>query len=813
MKNLAFAADRRQGREISYGSRSLHGPFTAWFLTNFLLPIALLMPGACLQAAWTLRTTDLVLVVDESGSVTQLTEVATGANHVAAGQPAALLSIEVAGQWWTPEQAIFDPEKLRLTLRYREGELVVQGREAGTHLTLEVVEARPLDRIDRLQWGPIPTALRTRVAEVIGLVADERFAIGMMGLNVKTLGGPVDNQEDRDPSRGRAAQATSWGSTLQAHSLDRSRPRHADVWGGQFPRMPVPPIPGETVVGSKVALYGVAAAGALGRIGEIELAEKLPHPEYQGQWSRQNRQLGRSYLIAAFSEQTIDEMIGYARQGNFLSLYHPAPFRAGGHYELDPKYFPRGEASLKACADKARDAGLLIGVHTLTNFINTNDPYVTPVPDRRLARTGASSLVAEVSAEATEIEVASPEYFNNTKSNWLKTVMIGEELVRYGSVSGEAPWKLLDCRRGAFGTRAAAHAEGAEVAKLMDHPYRVFLTNFELQNEIAGRLADLFNRTGVTHFDFDGHEGCHSSGQGDYAVEMFAKVLYDRLDHFVHNGTSNSRSFYWHINTCCNWGEPWYGGFRSSMADYRISNQAMLERNYMPRMLGWFQLTPETTLADVEWLMARSAGFDSGFALATSRDALRGNPSTGRLLETIGDWEALRMRHAFPEPLREAMRDSRREFHLSRAGDRWAVQAMERSVALEYEHQERQPGEPTFAEWTYEQTGEKQPLQWVLEVLGEQGSVEGATLELDKYLAIEVPLAVAAGQTLVCDGTGTLRLYDAQGKQVRKHALPGEPPQVANGAHEVMFSGEFQGDPTPKVRVHFQWLGSATVVE
>jgi len=38
----------------------------------------------------------------------------------------------------------------------------------------------------------------------------------------------------------------------------------------------------------------------------------------------------------------------------------------------------------------------------------------------------------------------------------------------------------------------------------------------------------------------------------------------------------------------------------------------------MPHMLGWFALRPDTSIEDAEWLLARAAGFDAGFALATS---------------------------------------------------------------------------------------------------------------------------------------------------------------------------------------------------
>ncbi len=112
-----------------------------------------------------------------------------------------------------------------------------------------------------------------------------------------------------------------------------------------------------------------------------------------------------------------------------------------------------------------------------------------------------------------------------------------------------------------------------------------------MQNEIAKNLALLCNETGIDHLDFDGHEGGQASGQGDYGIEAFSKTFYDHADHFVVNGTSNSKHFYWHMNTYCNWGEPWYGGFRESMQEYRIANQALFERNYMPNMMGWYLMT------------------------------------------------------------------------------------------------------------------------------------------------------------------------------------------------------------------------------
>ena len=176
---------------------------------------------------------------------------------------------------------------------------------------------------------------------------------------------------------------------------------------------------------------------------------------------------------------------------------------------------------MKHCVEKARAEGVRLGVHTLSNFITTNDPYVTPVPDDRLAKVGSSVLTDEIDAGRTEIPIADPRWFNQMKNNTLKTVQIGRELVRYTSVSEAEPWRLLGCRRGVYQTKAEAHAKGAPIAKLMDHGYKVFLTNAELSQEVARRLAALFNQTGLRQISFDGLEGNWSTGMGQYGRTLF----------------------------------------------------------------------------------------------------------------------------------------------------------------------------------------------------------------------------------------------------------------------------------------------------
>ena len=806
----------------------------AWFPVLGLMGFAIICASQ-VHAEAILETTDFRMVVDDVGRVTSFFDRVHEVEYAAAGQDASLLralgtpecacrgkenedvflEVRHAAQFEIPSRMVWDAAGGKMTIEFDTIDVKAEVRVTvkTTHINLELVSLTPLEKAEAIHWGPLPTTIKETVGEIVGVVRNQDYAIGIQALNVKTIGGLLQNEEGVESARGTAAKATEWGSTLQAYSLDRSRPRNVTVWGGHYPNMPVPPIEGETPVGSKIALFGCGAGEALDRIESIELDEGLPHPVFDGVWSKRSQLPTRPYLIMDFNERDFPQVLGYAVRANFSTIYHQGPFLSWGHFELSPKHFPNGVEGLQACVEKAREKGIHIGVHTLSNFINTNDPYVTPVPDPRLAKTGTGQLTADIDASATEIPVASPEYFNNTQANWLHTVMIGQELIRYGAVSESAPWTLLDCQRGAFGTTAARHKQGDDVAKLLDHPYKVFFSDFEMLGEIAVRLAGLFNETGLMHLDFDGHEGGWSTGQGDYACEFFAKTFYDHLDRPVRHGSSISKHFYWHINSAENWGEPYYAGFRQSQAEYRFNNQPLFDRNFMPRMLGWFFMKPKTTLADIEWMLARSAGYDAGFALQTHLPALRGNRETGAILDAIREWDEARRRGAFSEEQKARLQNPGLEFHLESAGQGlWKLYPFNMSDEMVYEDYVRQPGEPTGAEWEYANSDAKQPLQFFLNVEGEDGSFANFSIEFDDYVRLEVPATVNAGEQLVCDGTTVLRIYDAEGRGRKEVKLEDPVPEISSGKHKVKMTGEFSGEPAPKVVVRFKTRGEPETV-
>jgi len=75
----------------------------------------------------------------------------------------------------------------------------------------------------------------------------------------------------------------------------------------------------------------------------------------------------------------------------------------------------------------------------------------------------------------------------------------------------------------------------------------------------------------------------------------------------------------------------------------------------------WFELNRKTTLADVEWLCARAAGYGAGYTMVLRYDGGSGSsveamgPMDSKeraILDAIQQWEAARMSDAFPASMR-----------------------------------------------------------------------------------------------------------------------------------------------------------------
>lgn len=737
-----------------------------------------------------LKTTAFQMQIGPKSEIIRLLDVKNNINYAPQGQPGYLIRVKSSGMDLLPLEV--KVKSNMLSFIFDGGiELLVQADQKKDYLRFELKKVVHPEKVDAVMWGPFNTTINETIGEVVGVVRNKDFAIGIQALNPKTTGGKIVNEEGSGGA-GFTASRDEFGSSLQAFCMNQARNRVMTVWN-LHKNVPVKALEGYTMEGSAIAIFGTSTADALPLIGRIEVAEGLPHPVIDGEWIRTSNATGKPYLIASFSEENFDKMLDYTARLGFYSIYHSHPFDTWGHFDLLKRLFPNGREGMKQCVEKAKARNIRVGVHTLSNFITTNDPFVTTDANSGLMAAGISFLQEDIDSSATEIVVDNYEYFIQVST--LNSVLIGNEIIRYQDVTTGKPYILKNCIRGAYDTKAVAHKKGDQAKKLMDYPYKTLFPDWPMMNELIRNMADFFNETGVSHMDFDGLEGTCYSGRGDFAINYFADEFTKKVDHLVVNGTSGLSHYYWHINSYCNWGEPWYASFRESQSKQRFDNQPFLERNYRPNMLGWFLMTPSTFVEDIEWMMARAAGYNAGYAFVADFKSLEQNPNTDIIINSIRTWEEAKEKGIFSAEQRTRLKDPENDFHLDKTGPaEWKMQNFEK---YKFEHPKKilQPGEPTHSKWEFNNAWDSQPLHLQLLVTGDDAAkVSDIDMEIDSFFRIKIQAEVKKGQTLVWDGSKQIKLYNDRGQFIKAIDIERNLPELKNGKHLITIdAGTMEG--------------------
>ena len=802
---------------------SLHGKAVPKFMSFFLILGGILILSPLLSAQCVLKTNHVSILV-EKGSISSLKSLESGTEYLAPNQPAPVMQVQVGDTLFAPSGMVWKKSAGRMTLSYDAAGVTaeVKVKAKSTHVVLELLSIEPKDKVEVILWGPYPTIIGEMIGETVGVVRDKTFALGIQTLNVRTLGG-APHIDAGMPDRLEPAAHTDFGSHLRAYCCDRTKEHFIANWGHE--KYLVPAFDDGGVVGSKIALFGSSANMALDTIGKIELAEGLPHPMMDGVWAKVNRRASESYLIIDYGEDTIDTAIALAQRSGLHYIYHSSPFETWGHFKLKPDFFPNGDAGMRTCAEKAKKAGVHIGFHTLSNFITPNDPYITPKPDHRLAKVGWTALSTDVTTSQTEIPIEDPTFLRKTTP--MNTAMIGDELIRYEAISDKKPWHLLKCQRGAWGTIAAPHAKDDRVGKMMDHEYKVFLTNANLSQEVARNMADLCNRTGVSMCSLDGLEGNYSAGMQEYGNALFTYAWYNRLSdelrgHVV-NDASNGGHCNWHIYTRMNWGEPWYAGFRESQIEGRLANQLYFRRNLMPSMLGWFLLTHDSSIEDMEWLLARAAGFDAGFALVMSGESLAQKEAAGHLdkvlselgpvdefMEAVQQWEKARLTQAFPDSLRPALQDTKKEFHLKATGaDSWLLYPL---YTVKAKSNSGDQGAASYAELEVNNPYKTQPLQIDIKCTGTVATAS-LNIEINGKEALAYAGTIAPGETVKYAGEGKMTIYDQHWKVRTIVDVDPKPLGIGEGKQIVRVGCQSASADKPALNVELKTIDEPTAIQ
>jgi hypothetical protein len=641
------------------------------------------------------------------------------------GSPLLQIRLDGSEKLLSPTKAAItreDASRALVHLSYPNGvEAFIDVKENEHYLRMRLKRVESTVTVNKVIWGPYRTTMSDPHGAIAGILYQGDYSFVLQSLNAKTVGG----QEDRRPTRdNNTARGFDGGSQVEAFSIDRTRPVTKDAWSSLSVKCL--PVPGETVIGSSIALFGSDKKELVKVFPLLEKQEKLPSPKLMGEWNKVSWFANSTRLRIHFSEANIDQCIALAKACGVKTLYHPEAFSTWGHFTLNRGLFPNGRAGLKACVEKAEKEGVILGIHTLSNFITINDAYITPKPHPNLAVSGVTRLAKDLEPGDRDIQLADDapiDIYRKQASGGdyegggsHKVLRIGDELIYFDRVSEQKPWTLHGCQRGWNGTKAARHRQGSEVAKLISHPYKVFFPDMNLLTEMAENLADLVNETGIKRMSFDGFEGCYASGHGKYGCNRFATAFYQRLkDKNFSLCSSITTNYFWHILSFESWGEPWTGGFRASHFDYRLKSIATLNNNLIPFKLGQFNFG-QANLGDINWLMGFSAGHNAGVDLYISPDVLD-KPGQKAKVEAIRDWTSYRREGSITPAQRLQLQNPLYEFTLMRDQDgeltlgthkEWKTLDAKQAVAkdslvwidkLYHTSEQREPGQPTNASW------------------------------------------------------------------------------------------------------------------
>jgi hypothetical protein len=263
--------------------------------------------------------------------------------------------------------------------------------------------------------------------------------------------------------------------------------------------------------------------------------------------------------------------------------------------------------------------------------------------------------------------------------------------------------------------------------------------------------------------------------------------------------------------TRMNWGEPWYADFRESQTEYRLKNQAYFKRNLMPAMLGWFSMRDNTSIEDIEWMLARSAAFNAGYGFVCNYEVLEKNANTPAILNLIKEWEKARMADAFTIEQRIRMEDIANEFSLKPISpESWELRQVY-SYKFQHTPKERQPGEPTSSTFTWELPVSGEGTSLVFSAV--DTDVQNIQLEWNNYKTLEAPFRLKAGQYLCFTEDQTWILYDQNWKPVRQKKTEDSIGPDKAGSYSASLNAEFRrSGKEPRLKMEVRVKGQPELV-
>lgn len=492
--------------------------------------------------------------------------------------------------------------------------------------------------------------------------------------------------------------------------------------------------------GAKVALIG-CPEGNLRRIMQevVDAAEDLPHSAIGGPRALDAEINRGSYLFnfGDLSEEKVDDWIGLAGSLgiNQIDFHGGTSFRFGD-CRPNPETYPRGLESLRAVTDRLHAAGIKAGLHTYAFFIDKNCPWVTPVPDPRLAKDATFTLTSPLASDDDTVPVLeSTQDMSTTTGFFVRnsiTLQVDDELITYTGISKEPPYAFTGCQRGACGTQPAAHAQGAQVHHLKEC-FGLFVPDGEstLYAEVAARTAQAFNEGGFDMMYMDALDGEDIVGGGENGWHYGSKFVFEiwkRLERPALMEMSTFHHHLWYVRARMGaWDHPTRSHKR--FIDIHCAANESCRRMFLPAHLGWWSFKTwsgaqgEPTFPDdIEYLGAKCIGEGNGLSImGVDPYTISEVPALPQLSAILKRYEDLRHAGHVPETIKAKLRVPGDEFTLTQTaqGD-WTFRP------IQYEKHKVERLEGWSNTWRTHNRFDPQPVQLRIQALMSAGPYDAS---------------------------------------------------------------------------------------
>ncbi|WP_406424733.1 Ig domain-containing protein [Streptomyces sp. NBC_00842] len=641
----------------------------------------------------------LSIGLDQAGRVVSLVDLRNGTDYAAAGRSVPLVSVVLGdGKQEAATQVQVSRRDPRV-LVFSSAKVTVEVKvvKYATYSTLEVVrlDAAPGTDVQTLLWGPLSTSVTQKVGEDVGVVGNSRFAFGIIPLNDKTVGAWPKEFDSlgfgadveslpyghAGTQNGRSAGAkTSWGSILRAYTYDYSKVR---IREGEIPIGPLSGPEGK-ILGSKLAVFGSAPDLVLTVLSQVAQGEDLPYPTINGQWQKVAQATRQPFLtLHDLSTENLASAVNFAQQAGIRNVYSvqgaAGPWRSTGHYEFNSN-FGGSDAVATQMVATAAASGVRVGVHTLSNFIAPNDPYIVPPPADTRLTTGLTVKLTRPLAE-TDTTLYADGNSGGGRYVFGRRLRLGDEFLTFSGVTqiSATEWQFTGVNRARWGSVAASYPEGTSATRIAENQYGGARGDLPVIDEIATRLATVCNTTGIRNISYDGLEEASWNGWSGHGFAHLVNGVYRHLksqDGFI-SEASNPSSNTWFAQSRISWGGI---GWSDSNYDQVTRNNNFYRANYLPPMGGSLPIGGNTSTLSIERNLALGASLGANFGwFETNVSSLSGGSNTREILAAIKTWNSAIAAGAFTPAQQQLMTDQSKYWHLSEvtADKRWSLQELD----------------------------------------------------------------------------------------------------------------------------------------